>query len=47
MIPFKVGLLGTISKFRKEIGRIEIQRKNRDHPDYSTIEIGQNTEKSP
>ena len=31
----------------KETGRIENQRKNRDHPNYSIVGIGQNTEKSP
>ena len=30
----------------KGTGRIENQRKNGDHPDYSIIEIDQNTQKS-
>ena len=28
-------------------GRFWIQRASRDHPDYSIVKIGQNTEKSP
>ena len=32
---------------RKGTGRIGNQTKNRDHPDYSRVEIGQITEKSP
>ena len=27
--------------------RVETERKNRDHPDYSSVEIGQNSERSP
>ena len=34
-------------RLRKETRRIENQKKNRDHPDYSIVEDGQNTEKSP
>ena len=32
---------------QKKPGRNGNQTKNRDHPDYSIVEIGQNTEKSP
>ena len=31
----------------KGVGRVGNRRSNRDHPDYSIVEIGQNTEKSP
>ena len=31
----------------KETGKIGRQGKNRDYPDYRTVGIGQNTEKSP
>ena len=31
----------------KRIGRLGYQRTSGDHPDYSIIKIGQNTEKNP
>ena len=31
----------------KGIGRRRNQKKNREHPDYSIVEIGQDIEKSP
>ena len=33
--------------FGKGTGKIENQKKKRDHPDYSIVENDQNTEKSP
>ena len=39
--------LGTVpKKSGKDIWRIEDQRKNRDHPDNSTVKIGKNALKS-
>ena len=34
-------------KIGKGTGRFEDKRTSGDHPDYSIIKIGQNTEKSP
>ena len=34
-------------RLAKEIGRVGNQRKNRDHPNHSIVEIGHNTENSP
>ena len=34
-------------KINKGTGGLENKRTNGDHPNYYTIEIGQNTEKSP
>ena len=34
-------------RFGKGTGRVENLRTSRDHPNYSIIKIGQNTEKSP
>ena len=31
----------------KRVGRVGNRRTNRDHPNYSIVKIGQNTEKSP
>ena len=46
VIPIVIGVLGTVSQgFGKGTGIVE--RMNQDHPDYSIVEIGQNTEKSP
>ena len=36
-----------LERIGTETGGIGNQRKNRDHLDYSIVEIGQNTEKSP
>ena len=48
VIPVVFGALGTVSKgLEKGTGINENQRKNRDHTNYSIVEIGQNTEKSP
>ena len=42
------GSLGTIPKgLVKGIVRFGNKRKREDHPDFSIIKIGQNTEKSP
>ena len=42
------GALGTITNcIGKGTGTLENKRSSRDHPDYSIIKIGQNTEKSP
>ena len=40
-------ILIVVGAFGKGIGIIRNQRKNRDHPDYRTVEISQNTQKSP
>ena len=34
-------------RFGKGIGRDRNRKTSRDHPNYSIVEIGQNTEKSP
>ena len=34
-------------RLAKRAGRVGNWRTNRDHPNYSTIEVSQNTEKSP
>ena len=48
MVPIIIGALGTIPKWLgKGAGRVENQRTRRDHPNYSIVEIGQNTEDSP
>ena len=40
--------LGTVLKgLVKGAGRVANRRINRDHPNYSIVKIGQNTEKSP
>ena len=42
------GALGKVPKrLRKGAWRTGNQRKKRDHPNYSIVRIGQNTEKSP
>ena len=43
-VPIIVGALGTVSQ---RLGNTGNQRKNQDHPNYSTVKISQNTEKSP
>ena len=48
VIPIVIGALGTILKrLGKDTGRLRNQRASRDHPDYTIIKIGQNTETSP
>ena len=37
----------SLQRLGKETGRIENQRKNQDHLDYSIVEVSQNTQKSP
>ena len=39
-----IGASGTVGK---EAGRVGNWRTNRDHPNYRTVEISQNTEKRP
>ena len=46
IIPIVIGALGTVTKELVH-GRLENKSTSRDHPNYSIIEIGQNTEKSP
>ena len=48
VIPIVIGALGTIPKgWIKESRRVGNRRTSRDPPNYSIIEIGQNTEKHP
>ena len=49
IISIVIGALGTVTKglINKETGGLRNQRMNGDHPKYSIIDIGQNTEKSP
>ena len=48
MIPIVIGALGTVTKgLIQELKDWEIKRASENHPNYSIIEIGQNTEKSP
>ena len=43
-----IDALGTVSqRLGKENGRVKSRRMNRDHPGFSIVEIGQNTEQSP
>ena len=44
MTPAVNGVLGTIPK---GAGRVGNRRTNQDHPNYSIVKIGQNTEKNP
>ena len=48
VIPIVIGALGRITK---SIGtgteRLGKKRTSRDHPNYSIVELGQNTKKSP
>ena len=46
MIPVIIGTLGTVSKSMEKTGRTENQRKNRDYPNYSILNIGLNSGKS-
>ena len=48
-IPIVVGTVGTIPK-GSEKGSVKLKKEKRssgDHPNYSTVEVVQNTEKSP
>ena len=48
VIPNVIGALGTIPKgLVKGTGRVRNRWMNRDHRNYCTFEIGQNTEESP
>ena len=48
VIPVVMGVLEAIPKrLGKKSGRFGKQRLSRNHPDYSIIKTGQNTEKSP
>ena len=48
VIPLSSSLTNTPGGHpRKKIGTIGNQKENRDHPDYSIVEIGQNPKKSP
>ena len=42
--PIVIGAFGTVTK---EIGGLGSWGTNGDHPNYSIVENGQNTEKSP
>ena len=46
VIPIVIGAFGTVNK-RKGSGGLGNKRTSGHHPDYSIVEIGQNTEKSP
>ena len=47
VIPTIIEHLDRIQKLGKKTGRVGNQRTCRDHPDFSIVEIGQNSEKSP
>ena len=48
LIPIVIGVFGTTPRgFLKGTGRDGNQRTSRYHPNYSIVEITQNTEKSP
>ena len=48
VIPIVIGALATIPKsLGKRVGRVGNQRISQDHPNYSIVEICQDTEKSP
>ena len=48
LIPVVTGALGTIPKsLVKKAGKVGNRRTTRDRPNYSIVEIYQNTEKSP
>ena len=40
-------VIGSFGRLEKETGRNGNRRRSRDHPNYSIIKIGQNTEKNP
>ena len=47
VIPIVVGALRMVPKSLEKGWRVGNQRKNWDHPGYSIVENGQNTEKCP
>ena len=48
VIPTVIGALGTVTKaFGTGTEGLGYKRTSRDHPNYSVLGIGQNTEKSP
>ena len=48
VIPIVVGVFGTIAKWLvKGTGGVGNLKTSRDHPNYSIVRIGQNTEKNP
>ena len=47
MIQIIIGLFGTIPKALVETRRVKNQRMSREHPNFSIVKIGQNTEKCP
>ena len=48
VIPIVIGALGMISKgLVKKTEGVWNRKKSRDHPNYSIVKVGQNTEKSP
>ena len=48
MIPIVVGVLGTIPKrIIKGTGKLVNKRESKNYPNYSIVNIGLNTEKSP
>ena len=46
VIPIVIGALGTVTK-GLILGGLGNKKTNRDHPNYSIVEIGQNIENSP
>ena len=47
VIPVVIGALGTISKgLVKGLEKLKNKNTSGDHPDYSIIKVGQNTEKN-
>ena len=48
IIPIAIGAFGTVTEgLLKGTGRFGSWRTSGDHPNYSIVENGQNTEKSP
>ena len=47
VIPFVIGAFGSHQRIGKGTGRIGNKNTRGDHPNDSTVKIGQNTEKSP
>ena len=48
VIPIVIGTLETVPKGLVRVaGRVGNRRTSRDHPKYTIVEIGQNTEKNP
>ena len=48
IIPFVIGALVTVTNgLIKGLGGLGNKKTCREHPNYGTVEIGQNTEKSP